>query len=188
MKIKIFLIITFLLLLSFGCSTITVNYDYDKEADFSSLKQYDWLESSQVIREDALLEKRIKNAINKNLHSKGFILSTENPDFLIALQGVKEHKRDVIDYGHTTYGRYTSYNGYWRDYGHMQGFGGIEVIEYEQGTVFVDFISIATKDLIWRGTGTGVIEPDLSPQARDKRINEAISELLVKFPPIEPTK
>jgi hypothetical protein len=181
MKIKIFLIITFLLLLSFGCSTITVNYDYDKEADFSSLKQYDWLESSQVIREDTLLEKRIKNAINKNLHSKGFILSTEKPDFLIALQGARELKRDVVDFGNTSHGRYTGYDRYWQDH-------HVEVFEYEMGTVIIDFISTATKELIWRGTGTGIIEPDLYPQARDKRINDAIFRLFENFPPIEPVK
>jgi hypothetical protein len=186
-QLKLFITLLFFGFMT-GCSPITVNYDYDADADFSSLKRYDWLESSLVIREDAFLEKRLKNAITLNLRSKGYVHSTEKPDFLIALQGTREHKRDVIDYGHTTYGRYTAYNGYWRDYGHMRGFGGIEVIEYEQGTVFVDFVSIATKDLIWRGTGTGVVEPDLSPKARDKRINDAISELLVNFPPIEPSK
>lgn len=186
-QLKLFITLLFFGFMT-GCSTITINYDYDADADFSSLKRYDWLESSLVIREDAFLEKRLKNAIALNLRSKGYVHSTEKPDFLIALQGIREHKRDVIDYGHTTYGRYTTYNGYWRDYGHMRGFGGIEVIEYEQGTVFVDFVSIATKDLIWRGTGTGVVEPDLSPKARDKRINDAIFDLLENFPPIEPAE
>jgi hypothetical protein len=179
MKIKLFLVITILLLLSFGCSTIKVNYDYDANADFSSLKRYDWLESSLVIQEEALLEKRIKNAITMNLQSKGFVHSTEEPDFLIALQGVREFKRDVVEFDHTTHGRYMSYDGYWQNH-------RVEVFEYEEGTVIVDFISIATKELIWRGTGTGVIEPHLSPQARDKRINNAIFDLLENFPPIEP--
>ena len=176
MKIKLFSVLPILLLVSFGCSPVRVNYDYDADADFSSLKRYDWLESSLVIREEALLEKRIKNAITKNLQAKGFVLSTEEPDFLIALQGIRELKRDVVEFEHTTHRRYTAYDGHWQNH-------GVEVFEYEQGTVFVDFISTATKELIWRGTGTGVIEPDLSPQARDKRINHAIFDLLENFPP-----
>lgn len=29
----------------FGCATTSVNYDYDKEYDFSALKAYEWMSS-----------------------------------------------------------------------------------------------------------------------------------------------
>ena len=75
MKIKLFSVLPILLVLSFGCSPVRVNYDYDADADFSSLKRYDWLESSPVIQEEELSEKRIKKAITMNLRSKGFVHS-----------------------------------------------------------------------------------------------------------------
>lgn len=163
-----------------GCSTIIVNYDYDAETDFRSLKKYDWLAISQELESEHLVAKRLKNAITMNLQSKGFVHSAQDPDFVIVLQGSKEEKRDVINYSGSSYRGYRGYDTYWG--------GHSEVYEYEEGTVVIDFISTATKKLIWRGTGTGVVEPYLSPQERNKRINDAISRLFEHFPPVKPTK
>jgi hypothetical protein len=176
------LIILLLLALLPGCSTIIVNYDYDAEMDFTSLKKYDWLSVSEELEFEHLVAKRLKNAIAMNLQSKGILHSAQDPDFVIVLKGWKEEKKDVVHYPEPSYHGYRGYDNHWGGRGHTA------VYTYEEGTVIIDLISTATKKLIWRGTGTGIVEPRLSPQERDKRINDAISKLLEDFPPIKPTK
>jgi hypothetical protein len=174
-RISLFITLLSLVLLT-GCSVVEVNYDYDTEADFASLKKYDWLTISPELNSETLIAQRLENAINGNLQSKGFVFSTEDPDFVIALHGFKEFKRDVMYFQDSSYGGYREYGSHW--YG-----GGVGVFEYEEGTIIIDFVSTTTKNLIWRGTGIGIVAPDLYPQARDERINKAIFELLENFPP-----
>ena len=41
-------------LIALGCSSRSVNFDYDKSADFSSFKTYAWHEGEQSIKEEIL--------------------------------------------------------------------------------------------------------------------------------------
>ena len=101
-RLRSFIILLLLALLP-GCSTIIVNYDYDAETDFGSLKKYDWLAISQELESEHLVAKRLKNAITMNLQSKGFVHSAQDPDFVIVLQGSKEEKKDVVHYPEPSY-------------------------------------------------------------------------------------
>jgi hypothetical protein len=55
--------------------------------------------------------------------------------------------------------------------------------DYTEGTLLIDVIDPATMTLLWRGTGTGVVDPTASPQRREQRINDAVDRILDEFPP-----
>ena len=55
--------------------------------------------------------------------------------------------------------------------------------DYEKGTVILDFIYPTTKNLIWRGRSTGMVESQLTPEERDKKIRESVALLMQNFPP-----
>ena len=74
-------------------------------------------------------------------------------------------------YSHPRYGRS------WRD-GHP-----IDVYEYEEGTLVLDFVDTKANEVIWRGYASAVTDPVLTPEAREKRINEAALKILENFPP-----
>ena len=61
----------------------------------------------------------------------------------------------------------------------------IDVYQYEEGTLVLDFVDGISKELIWRGVGTGEIDRYASPEQQDKGINEAIYKILRNFPPPE---
>lgn len=171
-----------------GCSTVSVSYDYDPSFDFKLVKTYDWLPISEKTEIDELTLKHMKNAINQNLESKGFKNVKENPDILIAIHGAKEKKVDVEkwDYGYVDY-RYERDYPYWlrEYYPLMRGTdfyeqrSGVEKYEYEMGTLIVDLINAKTKELVWRGIATRVMNPGRTKQD----INEAINRMLLNFPP-----
>ena len=92
---------------------------------------------------------------------------------MIALYLGKQIRRQIVDCGYS--------------YGHHRGWGGrtIDVYEYEEGKLVLDFVDTKAKKLIWQGSTTVVIDPDLTPQQRDKRITEAVAKILENFPPAQ---
>lgn len=157
-----------------GCSTISANYDYDPNADFTSLRTFNWFPFPENAREHELILKRVKTEVNAQLGSRG-LNKSDNPDFLIAVHGGKQAKVDIVDWGYS-YGRY-------RGYGPRMGTQRIDVYEYEEGSLILDFVDTGTKELVWRGSATGVLLPNPSPAERGKRIREAVTKILENYPP-----
>src|SRR5436190_1261035 len=74
-----------------GCASLQVKYDYDRSADFSKLKKFDWLQEQPDAKVHGLMVKRIENTVNTQLQAKGLQPVSEHPDFLIRLE-VSERK------------------------------------------------------------------------------------------------
>ncbi len=161
-----------LVVLLLGCTTTSVNYDFDKEYDFSPVKSYAWMTMPQNVRAEEFLIKRVKSALNRELNAKGITQAPDNPDFLIALHGSRESKVQVTDWGYS-YG----------PFGRRIGESRIDVSQYEQGTLIVDFVEAKTKQMIWRGTASRVLDPGVTPQDKERLINEAVIEIMKHFPP-----
>ena len=73
-----------------GCSSVSVNRDYDTSTDFSSLKTFAWQHAKQPETGDPridndLHDERIRKAVNQILTAKGFKLAERaDADFLVA--------------------------------------------------------------------------------------------------------
>ncbi len=166
------LIVSSLMVIAFGCSTISVKYDYDTKADFTSLKTFSFMPVPAQANINTLNVKRIQDAVRTQLEFKGHTMIPDNPDFLISMHLTKEQKKLVIvDRGYS-YGT----GRYW-------GTGFSREFEYEEGTFVLDFVDTQSKELIWRGVAQGEIRDDLSPEKRIKRINEIVQKILSNFPP-----
>jgi hypothetical protein len=178
MKSVYTIVILSLSLLLSGCSMTTVNYDYDTDFDFSNLRHYGWLDTPADFPATEIVVQRIKNAVDQQMGAKGFKQVSESPDFLISLQGFIDIVRQGVESG-TSYRGYGGYNrGYNRGYDRR-----MEVYEYEEGTLTLTIINTASDTLIWQGKATGVIEPDRSTEAKEKRTQEVVAKLLANFPP-----
>jgi len=171
----------FLMGLAVGCSTIYgVQYDYDKNANFASLKTYDWLPIPEKTNIDSLIIERVKNAVNVGLQAKGLIVTSDSPDFLIATHLGQKEKVQVTDHG---YG-YGPYGGYRRgSWGGPWGPGGISTYQYQEGSLILDFVGANSKKLIWRGSAKAEVDNINTPEKSEKLINEAVQKILKNFPP-----
>jgi len=170
----------FFVLFSIGftvsCSTTyNVTYDYDPQANFSDLKTFDWMQVPEKAGINSLVVQRVKNAVNAELKAKGLIMTSNNPDFLIAEHLGKKDQVQVTDWGYG-YGR-RGYRG-----GH-RGTGGVSVYQYEEGFLILDFVDAKSKKLIWRGSAKAEVHNVDTPEKREKRINAAVKEILKKYPP-----
>jgi hypothetical protein len=174
------LLILFTIFLLMSCSTIyDVSYDYDKDADFTHLKTFDWLPVPQDLDITSLDIIRIKKAVTSALEAKGIVRSKDKPDFLIAEHIKTKDKMDVSVWGYGPYpgfGRHSRYSGYW-------GYRDVHVYQYEEGTLILDFVNPETKVVIWRGAAKSVVDDTMAPEERENLINEAVQKILLNFPP-----
>ncbi len=167
MNIRIILaVITSVVLAS--CSTMSSQNDYDPNYDFSRLKTYSWIPNPKIEQEDQLFDKNFRSTMDKQLAAKGYSLTENNPDFKIAYHGDVQSKVDVTNWGY----RYPGW------------YGGVEVYQYEEGTLIVDFVDPASNSLIYRSTIKAEMDRRSSDfEKRQKRINTAVEKILKSFPP-----
>lgn len=159
-----------------SCSQVMVAYDYDSSVNFSGFKTYSWHAIERTIEMNDLIINRVKDSVNRELQAKGFRQVPEHPDFFIALHLSTRQKRDITDWGYGT-------GAYWGR-GYVYDYGGISVIDYEEGTLIIDMVDAAENELVWRGSATDIVEPALSPEKRTQKIDNAVVRILEKFPPM----
>jgi hypothetical protein len=163
-----------------GCSSVDITTDYDRSMDFATLKTYDWMSTSAsavtanqqaAMFQTSIVNKNIKNAVNEQLKTKGLSQDTANPDFYIVSHLGTQEKVNVTNYGYG-YGRWGAYGG-----------GGVDVQQYTQGTLILDFISAKTKELVWRGVASGALAQNPSPEQAQQKINDVVQAMLTEYPP-----
>jgi hypothetical protein len=54
---------------------------------------------------------------------------------------------------------------------------------YDQGTLILDIVDAKKKELVWRGSANGILDPGASPDKKASKVNEAVTKTLADFPP-----
>lgn len=174
-----------------ACSTLEVTTDYDPSAVFAGLKRYAWLPEPQKktgdprIDDNTLLEQRIREAVDDALAAKGYVLSDADPDFLVGYH-VSLDKRQSVQVLNDYYGYGPGWG--WR-YGSAyrpMGYAGppdAYVYEYEEGTIILDVVSPANRELMWRGSARDEVQFESTPEQSAAKIREAVQAMLERFPP-----
>jgi hypothetical protein len=171
--IKLLSILGFFILTS--CSSVYVNTDYDKKANFENYKTYAYNKISiDKLEISDLDKKRILYALDTAMPTKGFSKS-ENPDVLINIF-TKERER-VNVYNNMGWGP-----GWGWGMGWGIGMGFTQTTTTPEGTLYIDIVDAKTKELVWQGIGTGYLTTNF--EKKDERIAEFVSKILEKYPPI----
>ena len=58
----------------------------------------------------------------------------------------------------------------------------VNISQYTEGTLFIDFIDKEKKELVWQGVGTGALKIQ-SREKKEVRIKEFVKEIVSRFPP-----
>jgi hypothetical protein len=168
--------------LALGCSTIKTSSDYDPAFDFSTLSTYGWLDQAVAVTgsaaemDNTLLDKRIRRAVDSQLQGMGYRrVANEEASFLASYHiGVKQ-KLDVSTIH--------SGSGYGYRRGWYGGYSETQVRQYEEGTLLLDFIEPKERQLLWRGSGSARVSRSKTPEQREARVQEAVTQILKSFPP-----
>jgi hypothetical protein len=166
-----------------GCTTLKVRTDFDHGADFSGLRSFAWLEPPEYpgvnpFQDNTLLRKRVREAVSRELASKGFEeVPQEQADLLVTFHVTIDERT-----GHYSYpvGVDYAYGYGYRGYLVGVSYPGGHTESFQEGTLILDLIEPAEMQLRWRGWTTGSVPT----RDRDRnRIELAVEKILDKFPP-----
>ena len=174
--------------LATGCGGVTVNTDYDADADFSSYKTYSWHESDlPVIVDDPLAHERLIRAIESQLSANGLQKVSSDADVIVTYHTDEEERMSV----NTTYmGGGWGMGAGWGRAGMRGGMGGgmggmgastTTVNKFNVGTLVLDMWDAKEHRLVWRGIASDTLSKDAKKNA--KKIDQAAQKLFEKYPP-----
>ncbi len=166
-----------------ACSSISVTSDWDTSVDFSQFKTFAILENEKPTI-NRLIDQRIVDAIAADLVAKGLqhVDTTDRADLAIGYQVTTEERTSfhTVHSGWGAYGYPSSRSGW---YGGTPGSSRATQVNYTVGTLVIPVFQMANKELIWEGSGSGVVNPSRTPEQSVKHINDAVQSILKGFPP-----
>lgn len=163
-----------ILLLMLSCSSIRVNFDYERSADFSTYKTYNYYSNINSGLSE-LDTKRLLDALDAGLQAKGFRL-TETPDFYIDIKSREYQENQSSSVG-------VGVGGGGGNVG-----GGISVgIPIGQANINrqiqFDFVEENGKGLFWQAISESSYDPKATPEKREALLTAIVTKVLEGFPP-----
>jgi hypothetical protein len=168
-----------------GCSSYSYKTDYDNTIDFSGYKTYMWyagkMPDDDALSANPLVKKRVAAGVDKALQAKGYSIGTEDAyDFVVIIHAGNKEKMQITNYGYVGYG----YGRYGRGWGGYGGYGGgTDVYQYDETTLVIDIADAEKKEMVWRGTVTGVVKDEPDQEKQQQNIDNVVTKMLGDFPP-----
>jgi len=167
-----------------ACNEFKVQTDHDATADFTTFKTFAFAGLADVnkggIYDNTLMDKRIEFAVVRELTAKGLRqVGVDDLQDLLVQYWVNVQDKQRLESGGTSVG---VARGPYGGYGWGAGYGGgVTTYEYKEGTLILDLIEPAKKQLVWRATIVGTLQD--STKDNVELGNKAIAEAFESYPP-----
>ncbi len=179
---RLFSLLSFVALLGGCTSTPNVSTDFNPAYDFSAKHSFALVRKASTgngaAQSNDLLSNRIESAITTALAARGFkVVEPAQADMLVSFFVTSQSKTDI-----RTYNDGFSYRRCWSISCNTMA-TTVDVRNYEEGTLFIDFIDPASRELQWRGLVSKRLSSKRTSAERDKLIRESVEAVLATFPP-----
>lgn len=163
-----------LILLLVSCNTIKVNYDYDKDLDFTAYTTYGFYTDMKTGLND-LDTKRLLNAIEDVMRTKGFKLAEEPELYInVTAQVYKGAPSNSVGVG---------LGGGGNNIGGGLSLGlPIGGAQLDREITF-DFIDVQRDVLVWQATSISGYKENQTPEAKELKLLQIVEKALSKYPP-----
>jgi len=176
-------------LVAAGCASgPRVRAERDKTVDFSQYRTFAFADPLGTDRAgyQTMVSQYLKSATQRELEARGLRLVEAGPQLLVNFNGQLSEKFRTttmpassisFGYGHGGYygyrsGIYTTWPLYASE---------TQVTAYTEGTLNIDVIDAAKKQMIWEGVAVGRVSEETMENLQPK-INEAVAAIFVKYP------
>ena len=169
-----------------GCASLQINTDYDEQANFDRYATFAFIgDDPRPLKRlerlgpaaDTLVQKRMQRTVADALGAKGFSqVYRGQADLLVSLHMGIRHRVDVTDLPYRKPHNWGHRNSVTQNWSHRH-----IVTHYDEGTLVIDLIDRQQRQLVWRGSATGVWVKGNA--ARREHITNAVNQILSTFPP-----
>ena len=165
--------------LTAGCATtMNVSSHVQRNLDLSQYRTYGWGPADALptgdprLDRDPFFQDHFQGAVERELALRGIEQATSGtPDLLIHYHANISQRIDVNEFD--------------RGYGYCDGDNcPVSMIEYEAGTLVLDFVDTQTNRVIWRAWAQDRVEGILKDRDKmEEKINEAVKRMMERFRP-----
>ena len=171
------------LLVVAGCARFNVRSDWDRSASFESFERYELVEppvpeeGTDPFQDNSLVRKRLRRTLEMAMADRGYrrVEGGQGADFVVTWSVQVDDRLRVDDVGGI--GVYPGFGYGWGGRG-----GATQVRNYQESTLVIDFLSADTREILWRGWGTGIIGTRDRTRS-ESRMLSGVQAILAKFPP-----
>jgi hypothetical protein len=164
-----------------GCATTDapdMRVDYDRSADFSVYRTFGFPKETGTDRGgySTLITSYFKSSVSTAMEARGYKYSAENPDLLVNFyMNTRDRSELRPDLGAGYYGYRDGLYGGWPMYQQNRTFN------YQVGTINLDIVDAAKKQLIWEGVSEGIVTEESLANPKVK-VNAVVTELMRRYP------
>lgn len=182
-----------------------VHYNYDRGANFSGYKTYQWVDlqsgpprpaptpgmpnppaglptlrigapiRGNTVSNDQLLDQDIKHAVDAQLAQKGLTRVEKQADLLVGYQAAVDEEKSINLFGSGWGGRG------WGGFSDLSVQGQTSTVQV--GTLVVGIYDPGRKQLIWRGDASKTIGLKKDPNKNYQNLERAVAKLFKNYPP-----
>jgi hypothetical protein len=156
-----------------GPARIRVASDTLPWVDMSAYRTYRWWklpvdQRAGYSEREALIDWRVRQAVDRELAARGYVEDTaDKPEFVV------RYSVRMREASTQSFQEYLSYraDGGGKDMGEA-------LMGYEEGTLGLEIVDVASRKVGWRASATAVIEED----PKGKLIDPAVKQMMERFP------
>lgn len=175
-----FTIVALLIALLAGCATTDapdMRVDYDRNADFSVYRTFGFPKETGTDRGgySTLITSYFKSSVSTAMEARGYKYSEEKPDLLVNFYMNTRDRSELRPDPSGYYGYRDGLYGGWPMYQQNRTFN------YQVGTINLDIVDAAKKQLIWEGVSEGIVTEESLANPKVK-VNAVVTELMRRYP------
>ena len=175
------IVLTVAMLLAFaGCaSRPEVRANTDPTANLSSYKTFGFFDqvATDKSQYSTMLSSLLKDSTRRELEKRGYRYEASNPELLINFNVNLENRQDIQS---TPSAGYYGYRG--GMYGGWMGYPtDVQTVHYQVGTLSIDLVDAAKKQLVWEGIAQGRINKSALENPAPA-VDRVVGEIFTKYP------
>ena len=152
-------------------------------ADFTQYRTYGWV--SPLATDNAgystIITSHFKAAVQQEMQARGYVFSASDPDLQLNFFSNVENRSETRSSPSMSIG----YFGYRGRFGYGMNIpvynNQVETRNYKVGTVSIDVVDAARKQLIWEGRAEGRLTDKMLNEP-GPAIDKAVADIFVKYP------
>jgi hypothetical protein len=145
----------------------SIHFDYDRSADFSSFKTYQWVDLPAGGAPNQLMDQNIKRAVDAQLALKGLQRVEGGGDLQVAYQAAIDEEKQFDAWGAGP---------------RWYGSGRVVSSTVQVGKLVIDFFDPARRQLVWRGEAEKTLDIKKDPDKNRQNLEKAVAKLFKSFP------